>query len=79
MADWAAVHLAERMGDLSGTERAGIAVTIFAGFMAGGRFLGDWLKRRLGAVKLARFRSNAALRGKANSHARKRVRRSTSR
>ena len=63
MADWAAVHLAERMGDLSGTERAGIAVTIFAGFMAGGRFLGDWLKRRLGAVKLARFTTSAAILG----------------
>jgi MFS family permease len=63
MADWAAVHLAERMGDLSVTDRAGIAVTIFAGFMAGGRFLGDWLKRRLGAVTLARFTVCAAIAG----------------
>jgi MFS family permease len=54
MADWSAVYLAERLGDLTVTERAGIAVTIFAGFMAGGRFLGDWLKMRMGAVALAR-------------------------
>ena len=63
MADWAAVHLAERMGDLTVTERAGIAVTIFAGFMAGGRFLGDWLKHRLGAVRLARLTSSVAIVG----------------
>ena len=63
MADWAAVHLAERLGDLTVTERAGIAVTVFAGFMAGGRFLGDWLKRRLGAVTLARVTTSAAIVG----------------
>lgn len=63
MADWSAVYLAERLGDLTVTERAGIAVTIFAGFMAGGRFLGDWLKARLGAVLLARTTVVAAITG----------------
>ena len=63
MADWAAVHLAERLGDLEVTERAGIAVTIFAGFMAGGRFLGDWLKRRMGPVRQARMTSLTAIAG----------------
>lgn len=63
MADWSAVYLAERLGDLTVTERAGLAVTIFAGFMAGGRFLGDWLKRLLGAVTLARTTVVAAIVG----------------
>ena len=63
MADWAAVYLAERLGDLTVTERAGVAVTIFAAFMAGGRFLGDWLKARLGAVTLARLTVAAAMAG----------------
>ena len=63
MADWSAVYLAERLGDLTVTERAGLAVTIFAGFMAGGRFLGDWLKRLLGAVVLARTTVVAAIIG----------------
>ncbi len=61
MADWAAVYLAERLGDVEG--RAGIAVTIFSAFMAGGRFAGDWLKRRLGAVSLARLTTGFAVAG----------------
>ena len=52
MADWSAIYLSERQS-ISVTE-AGIAVTIFAGFMAASRFSGDWLKRHLGAVLLAR-------------------------
>ena len=49
MADWAAVYLSERLG--SPDARAGIAVTIFSTFLAGGRFIGDFLiKTRLGAV-----------------------------
>ncbi|MEM6384593.1 MAG: MFS transporter [Pseudomonadota bacterium] len=52
MADWAAVHMAERLGE-SGS-RAALAVTIFSALMATGRFLGDILKRRLGAVLHAR-------------------------
>lgn len=53
MSDWAAVYLAERWG--SGPQDAGIAVTIFAGFLAAGRFVGDWLKARLGEQGVARF------------------------
>lgn len=51
MADWSAVYLSERLGGEA--ERAGIAVTVFSAFMAGGRFLGDWLKRLFGAMGLA--------------------------
>ena len=52
MADWSAIYLSERQS-IDVTE-AGIAVTIFSGFMATGRFAGDWLKRHLGALLLAR-------------------------
>jgi MFS family permease len=62
MADWAAVYLAERLGEPD-TARAGIAVTVFSGFMAGGRFIGDTLKRMWGAVRLARVTCTAALAG----------------
>lgn len=61
MADWAAVYMAERLGDPYA--KAGIAVTVFSGFMAGGRFLGDWLKRRTGGVSLARLTCTCALLG----------------
>jgi len=61
LADWSAVYLAERLNDPYGN--AGIAVTVFSAFMAGGRFLGDWLKRHLGAVKLARVTTVSALVG----------------
>ncbi len=61
LADWSAVYLAERLNDPFG--EAGIAVTIFSGFMAGGRFLGDWLKRHLGAVSLARVTTGSAIVG----------------
>jgi len=52
MSDWSAVYLSERQS-IEVTE-AGIAVTIFAGFMAFGRFCGDWLKTRYGTLVLAR-------------------------
>lgn len=61
MADWSALHLAQRLG--GATDHAGIAVTIFASFMAGGRFVGDWLKRRLGGVGLARTTTVFAILG----------------
>lgn len=52
MADWSALYLSERQSvDLTS---AGIAVTIFSGFMAAGRFSGDWIKTRVGALVLAR-------------------------
>lgn len=61
MADWAAVYLAERLNDPY--SNAGIAVTVFSAFMAGGRFLGDWLKRHLGGVSLARLTTGSAIAG----------------
>lgn len=61
MSDWAAVYLAERWG--GGPEEAGIAVTIFACFLAAGRFVGDWLKARLGARGLAQLTVGLALLG----------------
>ncbi len=61
MADWAAVFMAERLGE-SGS-RAALAVTIFSGLMATGRFLGDFFKRRLGAVAHARFTVACAILG----------------
>lgn len=61
MSDWAAVYLAERWG--GGPEEAGIGVTIFACFLAAGRFVGDWLKARLGARGLAQLTVGLALLG----------------
>lgn len=61
MSDWAAVYLAENWGGAA--EDAGIAVSIFAGFLAAGRFVGDWLKDRLGARGVARFTVGLAIAG----------------
>lgn len=61
MADWSAVYLAERLNDPYAN--AGIAVTTFAAFMAGGRFAGDWLKARLGGVLLSRLTTSSAILG----------------
>lgn len=61
MVDWAAVYLAERLGGVEAS--AGIAVTVFSGFVAFGRFGGDWLKTRLGAVRLARATTVIAIVG----------------
>jgi len=57
MADWGGVYL---RGDLGAS--AGLAATTFAAFAAGmtiGRLTGDWLNRRLGAMRL--LRSGSAL------------------
>ena len=61
MADWSAVYLSERMS--SELSEAGIAVTIFSGFMAVARFSGDILKYRCGAVNLARGSIATAIAG----------------
>ncbi len=53
MADWSAVYLGERLG--AGPSGAGIAVTIYTGFLALGRFTGDALKFALGGAGLARL------------------------
>ncbi len=59
LADWAAVYLAERRDGIE----PGVGVTVFSAFMAGGRFAGDWLKLRLGAVRLARITTGSAILG----------------
>ena len=61
MSDWAAVYIAERLPD-SG-RIAGLAVSIFAGMLAAGRLSGDFLKARLGAVRLARMTLLIAITG----------------
>lgn len=52
MSDWAAIYLAERLPPEA--EYAGIAVSIFAGCLAAGRFAGDAANRMLGVAVLAR-------------------------
>ncbi|MEM6660364.1 MAG: MFS transporter, partial [Pseudomonadota bacterium] len=61
MADWAAVFMAERL-DESGA-RAALAVTVFAGLMAAGRFAGDVIKRVFGAVLHAQITIACAMLG----------------
>lgn len=61
MADWAAVFMAERLGETG--PKAALAVTLFSALMAVGRFAGDVLKRRLGAVAYARMTVAVALLG----------------
>ncbi len=61
IADWGAVYLRDRpdIGMLS----AGIGISIYAGFLALGRFTGDVVKMRFGAVWLARLTLSTALIG----------------
>lgn len=61
MSDWAAIYLAERTGGAA--HNAGIAVSIYAGFMALGRLLGDAFKVWIGAVGLARLTVGLAIAG----------------
>lgn len=61
MSDWAAVYLAERWG--GPVTEAGIAVSVFAGFLAAGRFVGDWLNARLGPTGTARVTIALAIAG----------------
>ena len=61
MHDWAAVYLSERQG--GAPEDAGLAVTIFAGFLAAGRFAGDYMKARLGARGAARLTVGLSIAG----------------
>lgn len=61
MSDWAAIYLAERLP--AEATHAGIAVTIFAGFLAAGRLIGDALKVRLGVVGIARLTLGLAIAG----------------
>lgn len=52
VADWSAVFLRDVFG--SGSVQAGIGYSVFALMVAAGRFFGDGLKARFGAVNLAR-------------------------
>lgn len=61
MSDWAAVYLAERLPE--GASGAGVAVSIYAGFLALGRFAGDAAKVRFGSVGLARATVGCAIAG----------------
>jgi len=61
MSDWAAVYLAERLG--GGVSDAGIAVTFFAGFLALGRFVGDYMRGKLGGRGVARLTVVVAIAG----------------
>lgn len=52
MADWSAVYLAERLP--ADSTHFGLGVSIYAGCVSIGRFSGDSIKMRIGAVWLAR-------------------------
>ena len=61
MADWGAVYMSERMP--ADSLYFGLGVTVYAAFVAFGRFAGDALKLRIGAVALARIMLTFALIG----------------
>ena len=61
IADWSAVYLKSSF-ETSGIV-TGIGYTVFAGMVAGGRFVGDMMKSRYGAVTTARICGTAALFG----------------
>lgn len=61
MADWAAVYMTEIFAASPGV--AGAGFTVFAAFVAMGRFQGDRLKSRYGVTVLARVFSGVALTG----------------
>lgn len=61
MSDWAAVYLAERLPE--GSRIVGLGVSIYAALLAAGRLSGDWLKARMGPVRLARMTIALALAG----------------
>ena len=53
MSDWATVYMRE--ADWGGTARDGLAITVYAGMITFGRFVGDSINIRFGPVFLARF------------------------
>ncbi|NMA98319.1 MAG: MFS transporter, partial [Phyllobacteriaceae bacterium] len=53
MADWSAIFLRDALGGEAGV--VGLGYSIFAAFVAAGRFGGDFLKRRFGAVGTAQL------------------------
>lgn len=63
MADWSAIFLRDALGAEAGT--MGLGYSVFALMVAAGRFGGDTLKRRFGAVPTARICGVLALTGAA--------------
>ena len=61
MADWSAIFLRDALGAESGA--AGLGYSVFAAMVAAGRFGGDTLKKRFGAVNTARLCGSFALLG----------------
>jgi len=63
MADWSAIFLRDALGAESGI--VGLGYSVFAMMVAAGRFGGDTLKRRFGAVNTARICGTLAVAGAA--------------
>lgn len=61
MADWSAIFLRDALSAEGGV--VGLGYSLFAMMVAGGRFCGDFLKRRFGAVATARFCGTLAIVG----------------
>ena len=61
MNDWATVYMREAFS--GGLNTDGYAVTVFAGMVTFGRFIGDSLNKRFGAVWLARVCLGSAIAG----------------
>lgn len=61
MADWSAIFLRDAL--TAGTGLVGLGYSVFAFMVAAGRFGGDWLKRRFGAVGTARLCGSLAILG----------------
>jgi len=53
MADWGGLYLRQELG--SSAALAALAYTFFTAGMTGGRLVGDWVNRRIGAVALLRW------------------------
>jgi predicted MFS family arabinose efflux permease len=61
VADWSSIFLRDEFGKQSGA--SGLGYTAFAAMVAAGRFIGDRMKARLGAVPAARLCGGLALLG----------------
>lgn len=61
IADWSAVFLRDMFN--APAAQAGIGYSVFAALVAAGRFSGDWLRTRYGAVTVARFCGACAIVG----------------
>jgi MFS family permease len=57
--DWSGIHLRETLG--TSPAFAALAFAFFSGGMAISRFIGDWLRTKLGAVHLVRWSAVAAV------------------